>query len=208
MASLRTVRRGWPRWEWAWRPCGALSSTWTHRRSRRPGPRRGGYAALALSIGNLFCMVLLYGRAGRLTAQNGGFWPGQVFLLELPPHEGTAKQLEATFKKSVAWLKALPPPRALPPRSLILSSSVQHAATSAAIEHSSSRIPPAPGPRPLTKAGGGGGRRQGLFDPRRNLDAVERTVAGKSLRLRLICQYSGDAVGRGVRSRRRFGPGT
>jgi hypothetical protein len=24
-------------------------------------------------------MPLLYGRAGRLTAKNGGFWPGQVF---------------------------------------------------------------------------------------------------------------------------------
>ena len=37
----------------------------------------GGYAPLAFSIGNQFCVAFLYGRAGRLTAQNGGFRPGQ-----------------------------------------------------------------------------------------------------------------------------------
>ena len=34
-------------------------------------------ASLAFSIGNLFCMALLYGHALRLTAENGGFRPGQ-----------------------------------------------------------------------------------------------------------------------------------
>ena len=42
-------------------------------------------------------MVFLYGRAGRLAAETAVSGPGQVFLLELPPHEGSAKQLEATL---------------------------------------------------------------------------------------------------------------
>jgi hypothetical protein len=41
----------------------------------RSGPSRGCYAPFAFSIGNRFCMALLYGRAGRLTAENGGFRP-------------------------------------------------------------------------------------------------------------------------------------
>ena len=32
----------------------------------------------AFSYGNPFCMVFLYGRAGHLTAENGGFRPGQM----------------------------------------------------------------------------------------------------------------------------------
>jgi hypothetical protein len=39
----------------------------------RPEPARGGGAHLAVSIANLFDMTLLYGCAGRLTPQNGGF---------------------------------------------------------------------------------------------------------------------------------------
>jgi hypothetical protein len=35
----------------------------------RPGPGRLGAAPLAFSYGNPFCMALLYGRAGRLTAE-------------------------------------------------------------------------------------------------------------------------------------------
>jgi hypothetical protein len=74
-------------------PAGASVSTAgsRHRRRRRApprtagtgtwrprsGPPRDGYAALAFPYENPFCMRLLYGRAGRLTAQNGGFRPGQ-----------------------------------------------------------------------------------------------------------------------------------
>ena len=45
---------------------------------RQPsGPARGGYAPLAFPTVDLLSMELLYGRAGRLTAKNGGFRPGQ-----------------------------------------------------------------------------------------------------------------------------------
>jgi hypothetical protein len=37
----------------------------------------GRLSALSVFHSYRFCMVLLYGRAGRLTAQNGGFRPGQ-----------------------------------------------------------------------------------------------------------------------------------
>jgi hypothetical protein len=37
----------------------------------------GAEATLAFSVGNRFCTALLYGRTGRLTAQNGGVRPGQ-----------------------------------------------------------------------------------------------------------------------------------
>jgi hypothetical protein len=47
------------------------------RRSALSAPPRGGYAPLAFSYVNRFCMGLLYGRAGRLTAKNGGFRRGQ-----------------------------------------------------------------------------------------------------------------------------------
>ena len=53
----------------------------------RPG---GGYAAFAFSIGNQFSMALLYGRAGRLTTQNGGCRPAQHcenFLFPADPAE-------------------------------------------------------------------------------------------------------------------------
>jgi hypothetical protein len=33
-------------------------------------------------------MALLYGRAGRLTAESGGFRPGQVFVKKAPPKGG------------------------------------------------------------------------------------------------------------------------
>ena len=44
----------------------------------RPGPPGGGWAAFAFPIGNRFCVALLYGRAGRVTAQTGGLRPGQL----------------------------------------------------------------------------------------------------------------------------------
>jgi hypothetical protein len=42
-----------------------------------PGPSRGAQAPLAFSAVNRFCMERLYGCVGRLTAENGGFRPGQ-----------------------------------------------------------------------------------------------------------------------------------
>jgi hypothetical protein len=41
----------------------------------RSGPARGGCAPSALPTVERFCTVLLCGRAGRLTAQHGGFRP-------------------------------------------------------------------------------------------------------------------------------------
>jgi hypothetical protein len=45
-----------------------------------PGPSRGVSAPFAFSTVNCFFTALLYWRAGRLTAQNGGFRPGQMLL--------------------------------------------------------------------------------------------------------------------------------
>ena len=42
-----------------------------------PGSPGGGEAPLAFPCVNRFCMGLLYGRAGRLNAKNGGFRRGQ-----------------------------------------------------------------------------------------------------------------------------------
>ena len=42
------------------------------------GPPRGDEAAFAFPIRNPVCMGLLYGRAGRLTAQTVDFRPGQT----------------------------------------------------------------------------------------------------------------------------------
>jgi hypothetical protein len=44
---------------------------------RPPGAVKRPKRSLAFSYGNPFCMGLLYGRAGRLTALFGGFRPGQ-----------------------------------------------------------------------------------------------------------------------------------
>jgi hypothetical protein len=41
-------------------------------------PRLGRLSALAFPAVNRFCMALVYGRAERLIAKNGGFRPGQV----------------------------------------------------------------------------------------------------------------------------------
>ena len=41
-----------------------------------PAPPGGGYTPVAFPTVNRFCMALLYGRAGCLTSQNGGFRPG------------------------------------------------------------------------------------------------------------------------------------
>ena len=43
---------------------------------------RGVQAPLAFSYVHRFSMALLYGRAGRLTAKNGGFRPGQYLEAE------------------------------------------------------------------------------------------------------------------------------
>ena len=51
------------------------------RLPRLSGPSRSGYAPLAFPIVNQFCTVILYGRGGRLTAQNGDFRPGQCEAL-------------------------------------------------------------------------------------------------------------------------------
>jgi hypothetical protein len=45
-------------------------------RDRRSGPARAGYAPAAFPIVNRFSMARMYGRTGRITAQNGGFRPG------------------------------------------------------------------------------------------------------------------------------------
>ena len=41
------------------------------------GASRGVYVTLAFPIANRFSMAVFHGRAGRLTAKNGGFGPGQ-----------------------------------------------------------------------------------------------------------------------------------
>jgi hypothetical protein len=42
-----------------------------------PGPSGAVKPPLAFTIVNRLSMARLYRRGGRLTAQNGGFWPGQ-----------------------------------------------------------------------------------------------------------------------------------
>jgi hypothetical protein len=53
-----------------------------------------GQAALAFSIVTPFCMAVLYGRAGLLTAKNGGFRPRavvrQTFRAALAAESGAA----------------------------------------------------------------------------------------------------------------------
>jgi hypothetical protein len=46
-------------------------------RQHGPGPPGGVQTTFAFCIVNPICMALLHGRAGRLTAHNGGFRPGQ-----------------------------------------------------------------------------------------------------------------------------------
>jgi hypothetical protein len=46
------------------------------KHSHCAGPARA-FSTFAFSYVNLFCMAFLYGRAGCLTAKNGGFRPGQ-----------------------------------------------------------------------------------------------------------------------------------
>jgi hypothetical protein len=43
----------------------------------RARPRQFIYAASAFTAADRFCMAVLCGRAGRLTAENGGHRPGQ-----------------------------------------------------------------------------------------------------------------------------------
>jgi hypothetical protein len=47
------------------------------RPAQLSGPSRGVYTALAFYLEHLLSSALLYGRAGCLTAKNGGFRPGQ-----------------------------------------------------------------------------------------------------------------------------------
>ena len=54
-----------------------------------PGVKR--QASLAFYIINRFCIALLYGRAGRLTAQNGGSGPGSDGR-DQDPHPGVVQQ--------------------------------------------------------------------------------------------------------------------
>ena len=79
-------------------------------RSSRPrstswsGPaRRGGYAPSAFPTIDRFCMALLYARAGRLPAQNGGCRPGQMHSRQLMRKATTsdAKLREATMQNFV-----------------------------------------------------------------------------------------------------------
>ena len=51
---------------------------WLGPCSRPPGVVKRPQRSLAFSIANRFCMALLYGRAGRLTALFGVFRPGQA----------------------------------------------------------------------------------------------------------------------------------
>ena len=48
----------------------------------RAGPSTGRLSGLSVSTVNRFCMALLYGRARRLTAENGGCRPGQFHLMD------------------------------------------------------------------------------------------------------------------------------
>jgi hypothetical protein len=83
-----------------------------------------------------------------------------------PAARGHRQAARGHLQEERRLAKGTPSPALFSPRPLILSSSVQHAAASAAIEHSSSRIPPAlGGPRPLTKAGGGGWGGAGAVRP-------------------------------------------
>jgi hypothetical protein len=52
------------------------------------GPPGGAVKrTLAFPTANRFCMARLYGRAGRLTVQNDGFWPWQGPKAESPGRE-------------------------------------------------------------------------------------------------------------------------
>ena len=65
-------------------PCPLLCKVVTHMLQLAPRPATpardlpGRLHALSVSLLNLFCMALLYGRARRLSVENGGFRPGQV----------------------------------------------------------------------------------------------------------------------------------
>ena len=46
-----------------------------------PGPPGAFKRPQTFSTVNRFCVVRLHGRAGRSTAENGGYWPGQASLI-------------------------------------------------------------------------------------------------------------------------------
>jgi hypothetical protein len=52
---------------------------------------------------NQFCMGLLYGRAGRLTAEKGGFWPGQSVIRWRGPEAPDNLMASPVGKYSMVW---------------------------------------------------------------------------------------------------------
>jgi hypothetical protein len=80
----------------------------------RPGPRG---ASSAFSIVNYCCMALLYGRAGRVTAQNDDFRPGQWRSRSSSPRKNTRSP---TARLSSSTCKSSPTTR--PPSSTRLTS--------------------------------------------------------------------------------------
>jgi hypothetical protein len=69
---------------------------------------RGGSGPSAFSIVNRFCMARLHGRAGRLTAQNGGFRPGQFTIDEAIEAAGFGAPLSSLGPHAAALLHRLP----------------------------------------------------------------------------------------------------
>ena len=79
----------------------------------------GRLSAIAFSCVNRFCMGFLYGRAGRLTAENGGFRPGQVVKRPASCPGRAEMQLMvgvATYNRPqcVAFARRVCTPRAVP----------------------------------------------------------------------------------------------
>ena len=76
---------------------------------------QGAYAPLAFSTVNRFCMALLYGRAGRLTAKNGGFRPVPYHADRRPRGGARVGAAEARWPQAAARRArldfALPCPR-------------------------------------------------------------------------------------------------
>ena len=68
-----------------------------------PGPPRGGYVPLAFHTVNRSCTALFHGRAGRSTAENGGFRPRAVVAIHNAVNERTWAEIlkwEAAHKAS------------------------------------------------------------------------------------------------------------
>jgi hypothetical protein len=80
------------------------------RARRRTGPLRAFKAALAFPAVNLLSTTVLYGRAGRLTAKNGGFRPGQVY-----DRRGSRVPSSRRRGRSARTVRPRSPAGALPP---------------------------------------------------------------------------------------------